>query len=82
MSIPTYRAVEPLYIVMLRNNTQAEPMFKTWIRKHQIEHATVAGNRMMLHHQQAFDRFLVTWAHEWNMITVWDTWNRRHIYMD
>jgi len=57
-------------------------MFKTWIRKHQIEHATVAGNRMMLHHQQAFDRFLVTWAHEWTAITVWDTWNRRHIYMD
>jgi len=81
MSIPTYRAVEPLYIVMLRN-TQAEPMFKTWIRKNQIEHATVAGNKMMLHHQQAFDRFLVTWTHEWNMITVWDTWNRRHIYVD
>jgi phosphopantetheine adenylyltransferase len=81
MSIPTYRAVEPLYIVMLRNN-QAEPMFKTWIRKNQIEHATVNGNKMMLHHQQAFDRFLVTWAHEWNMITVWDTWNRRHIYVD
>jgi hypothetical protein len=81
MSIPTYRAVEPLYIVMLRNN-QAEPMFKTWIRKNQIEHASVSGNKMMLHHQQAFDRFLVTWAHEWNMITVWDTWNRRHIYMD
>jgi hypothetical protein len=81
MSIPTYRAVEPLYIVMLRN-TQAEPMFKTWIRKNQIEHATVTGNKMMLHHQQAFDRFLVTWTHEWNMITVWDTWNRRHIYVD
>lgn len=82
MSIPTYRAVEPLYIVMLRNNNLAEPMFKTWIRKNQIEHASVAGNRMMLHHQQAFDRFLVTWAHEWASITVWDTWNRRHIYMD
>ena len=81
MSIPTYRAVEPLYIVMLRNN-QAEPMFKSWIRKNQIEHATVAGNRMMLHHQQAFDRFLVTWAHEWATVTVWDTWNRRHIYVD
>jgi hypothetical protein len=81
MSIPTYRAVEPLYIVMLRN-TQAEPMFKTWIRKNQIEHASVTGNKMMLHHQQAFDRFLVTWTHEWNMITVWDTWNRRHIYVD
>ncbi len=82
MSIPTYRAVEPLYIVMLRNNNQAEPMFKTWIRKHQIDHATVSGNRMMLHHQQAFDRFLVTWTHEWTAITVWDTWNRRHIYVD
>jgi hypothetical protein len=82
MSIPTYRAVEPLYIVMLRNNNQAEPMFKTWIRRHQIEHATVSGNRMMLHHQQAFDRFLVTWSHEWDAITVWDTWNRRHIYVD
>ena len=81
MSIPTYRAVEPLYIVMLRNN-QAETMFKTWIRKHQIDHATVAGNRMMLHHQQAFDRFLVTWSHDWDSITVWDTWNRRHIYVD
>jgi hypothetical protein len=37
---------------------------------------------MMLHHQQAFDRFLVTWSHEWDAITVWDTWNRRHIYVD
>jgi len=82
MSIPTYRAVEPLYIVMLRNNTQAEPLFKTWIRRHQIDHATVNGNKMMLHHQQAFDRFLVTWTHEWAAITVWDTWNRRHIYVD
>jgi hypothetical protein len=82
MSIPTYRAVEPLYIVMLRNNNQAEPMFKTWIRKHQIEHATVAGNRMMLHDQRAFEQFRVTWAHNFNSVTVWDTWMKRHIYLD
>jgi hypothetical protein len=81
MSIPTYRAVEPLYIVMLRNN-QAETMFKSWIRRHQIDHVTVASNRMMLHHQQALDRFLVTWTHEWTAITIWDCWNRRHIYVD
>ena len=81
MSIPTYRAVEPLYIVMLRNN-QAEHLFKNWIRNNQIEHAVVSGNRMMLHHQQAFDRLLVTWPHDWSAVTVWDTWHRRHIYMD
>lgn len=81
MSIPTYRAVEPLYIVMLRNG-QAEPMFKNWIRNNQIEHAVVNNNRMMLYHQQAFDRFVVTWSHDWSAVTVWDTWNRRHIYMD
>ena len=81
MSIPTYRAVEPLYIVMLRNGP-AEPMFKNWIRNNKIEHAVVSNNRMMLHHQQAFDRFVVTWSHDWSAVIVWDTWNRRHIYMD
>ena len=82
MTISNYRAVEPLYIVILRNNNQAELLLRSWIKENQIEHANISGNRMMLHHQQAFDRFLVTWTHEWTAITVWDTWNRRHIYVD
>ena len=81
MAIETFRAVEPLYIVILRN-TQAENLLRSWVRDNKIEHANVNGNRMMLHHQQAFDRFLITWAHNWDSITVWDTWNRRHIYLD
>lgn len=80
MAIETFRAVEPLYIVILRN-TQAENLLRSWVRDNKIEHANVNGNRMMLHHQQAFDRFLITWAHNWDSITVWDTWNRRHIYI-
>lgn len=80
MAIETFRAVEPLYIVILRN-TQAENLLRSWVRDNKIEHANVNGNRMMLHHQQAFDRFLVTWDHNWDSITVWDTWNRRHIYI-
>jgi hypothetical protein len=80
MSIETFRAVEPLYIVILRN-TQAENLLRSWVRDNKIEYANVNGNKMMLHHQQAFDRFLVTWAHNWDSITVWDTWNRRHIYI-
>lgn len=82
MTIPNYRAVEPLYIVMLRNNTQAESMFRTWIKENRIEHANISGNRMMLHDQRAFEQFRVTWSHNMNSITVWDTWLRRHIYLD
>ena len=82
MSIPTYRAVEPLYIVILRNTNQAETMFRTWIKENRIEHANISGNRMMLHDQRAFEQFRVTWSHNMNSVTVWDTWLRRHIYLD
>ena len=80
MSIANFRTAEPLYIVILRNQ-QAETLLKAWIREHKIEHANVNGNKMMLHHQGAFDRFLISWTHNWDLVTVWDTWNRRHIYM-
>ena len=80
MSLPSYRAVEPLYVVILRNQ-QAENLLRTWVRENKIEHATVNGNRLMIHHQGVFDRFLITWNHAWDLVTVWDTWNRRHIYI-
>ena len=80
MSITNFRAAEPLYIVILRNQ-QAEQLLKTWIRENKVEHVSVTGNRMMVHHQQAFENFRVTWTHNWDLVTVWDTWNRRHIYI-
>lgn len=80
MSITNFRAAEPLYIVILRNQ-QAENLLKTWIREHKIEHANVTGNKMMIHHQNTFERFILSWSHSWDLVTVWDTWNRRHIYM-
>jgi hypothetical protein len=82
MTIPNYRAVEPLYIVILRNTNQAETMFRTWIKENRIEHANISGNRMMLHDQRAFEQFRVTWSHNMNSVTVWDTWMKRHIYLD
>jgi len=82
MTITNYRTVEPLYIIFLRNTTQAEAMFKAWIREHRIEHANVTGNKMMLHSPSAFEQFRITWQHGVSSITVWDTWNRRHIYLD
>jgi hypothetical protein len=82
MTISSYRAVEPLYIVILRNNTQAESLLRNWIRDNTIDHATASGNRMMLQHQRAFEQFKVTWTHNLNSSTIWDTWLRRHIYLD
>lgn len=82
MSLTNARAVEPLYIVILRNTNQAEQLFRTWIRDNRIEHAQVSGNRMMLHDAQAFERFRITWAHSFASISVWDTWRRTHIYLD
>ena len=82
MTISNYRAVEPLYIVVLRNNNQAELLLRSWIKENQIEHANISGNRMMLHDQRAFEKFRVTWAHNFSSVTVWDTWLKRHIYLD
>jgi hypothetical protein len=80
MSITNFRAAEPLYIVILRNQ-QAENLLRSWVRENKVEHANVTGNRMMLHHQQAFENFRITWAHDWELVTVWDTWHKRHIYI-
>lgn len=82
MTIASYRAVEPLYIVTLRNNTQAETLLKSWIRDHRVEHASVSGNRMMLHDQRSFEQFRLTWSHGIATLIIWDTWLKRHIYLD
>jgi len=82
MTISSYRSVEPLYIVILRNNTNAEGLLRSWIKDNKIDHASVSGNRMMLHDQRAFEQFKVTWTHNLNSTTIWDTWLRRHIYLD
>ena len=70
MSIPSYRSVEPLYIIILHNNTQAESQFRAWIRNNKIDHAVVNGHKLMLHHQQALDRFMVTWRNNHNSIWI------------
>jgi hypothetical protein len=80
MSISNFKAAEPLYIIILRNQ-DAEKLLRAWVKEYRIEHANISGNKMMLHHQQAFENFCLTWTHNWENITVWDTWNKRHIYI-
>jgi hypothetical protein len=82
MTILSYRSAEPLYIVSMRNNPRADAMFRSWIRDHKIEHASVSSHRLQLHDQRGFERFCLTWTHGWQCLSVWDTWSRRHIYLD
>lgn len=82
MSSPTYRAVDPLYVLIMHHSTGAEAAFRTWIRTNQIENATVSGSRMMLHDQRSFEMFKVTWTGSVANIAIWDTWLKRHIYLD
>jgi hypothetical protein len=42
----------------------------------------VAGPKMMLHDQRSFEMFKVTWTGSVVNITIWDTWLKRHIYLD
>ena len=80
MSIPSYRSAEPVYVISLRNSTQAESQFRNWVKDNKINHAVVNGHKLMLHHQQALDIFMITWRNSWEQIVIWDTWNRRHIH--
>jgi hypothetical protein len=42
----------------------------------------VQNNRLMLHDHQAFERFRITWTHSLEHLAIWDTWAKRHIYLD
>ncbi len=37
---------------------------------------------MMLHDQRSFEMFKVTWTGSVANIAIWDTWLKRHIYLD
>lgn len=79
MSNPS-RQGEALYIIILRD-PQAQNLLKTWATKNKQD-VQVANNRMSLYSQHSLNQFQVTWTNSWANITVWDTWNKRHIYLD
>lgn len=81
MTVSTYRAAEALYLIIIKNNN-AEKLLRDWVKKHQVQHSAVAGNRLSIFSSHAFDLFKLTWAHDFSNVTVWDTWRRCHIYLE
>lgn len=80
MTISNFRSAEPLYIVMVRSNN-AENLLRTWARESQCQ-VTIEGNRMKIFDQRSLSVFQMAWNHDWDQVTVWDCWNKRHIYHD
>jgi len=80
MTISNFRASEPLYIVMVREDN-AERLLRQWAQHNQCQ-VTIEGNRMKLFEQRSLSRFYMDWAHSWQNVLIWDCWNKRHIYLD
>lgn len=77
MSIPSYRSHEPLYIIIVRNPNAANQL-SSWAKNNNI-HAVIESNRMKIYEQNSLHMFRLHWPHNWDSVTIWDCWNKRHI---
>jgi hypothetical protein len=77
MSISNFRAQEALYIVILRDKN-AEQLLKQWAKDSNVQ-VSIENNRMKIFEQRGLSVFHLNWSHEWDNVTIWDCWNKRHI---
>jgi len=80
MTISNFRATEPLYLVILRHKN-AEGVLKEWAKSAGVQ-VTIENNRMKIFETRSLNLFVMTWTGEWEQVSVWDCWNKRHIYFD
>jgi hypothetical protein len=80
MTLPSFRAAEPMYIVILRDKN-AEQQLRAWAKSANCQ-VVVDSNRMKIFEQRHLSNFQISWTGDWQLVTVWDCWNRRHIYYD
>ena len=77
MTISNFRAAEALFIVIVRDH-DAERQLREWARINNSQ-VTIENNRMKIFEDRSLNLFTVTWTHDWNSVTIWDAWNKRHI---
>ncbi len=68
---------EPMYLVIARG-TDAAQKLRQWANSNRVKH-TIQGNRLGLLDDHSLTKFQMTWPHSWDTVTVWDSWNKRHI---
>jgi len=77
MTISNFRASEPLYIIIVRDQN-AETALRNWARTANVQ-VTIENNRMKIFENRSYSIFQMTWRGDWNQVTIWDAWNKRHI---
>ena len=80
MTLPVYRSVEPLYIVVVHAGDGSSRL-RQWAREHGAQ-VQIDGNRMKLFEINHLTTFQITWSGPWDQTTIWDCWNRRHLLAD
>ena len=79
MSQPKDKHGEAMFIIIL-NTSRAKNLFTAWINNNKNACARIDDGRMYLFDHNSLNLFMVTWRHNWDDVTIWDTWNRRHIH--
>lgn len=75
-----YRSHEPLYTVIARMKN-AEAVLRSFAKQHKLAHK-IDANRLHLFDANSMSVFQINWPHGYEQITIWDTWNKRHLHLD
>ena len=78
MTLPSWKSGEALYTVILRD-PNARNLLTKWSTTSRSIQARVDDNRMHLFDHNTLNLCLITWAHSWDNLVIWDTWEKRHI---
>ena len=77
MTISNFRGTEPLYLVIVRNK-DAEQQLRAWAKSAGAQ-VTIESNRMKIFEQRSLSLFQMQWTGDWDSVSIWDCWNKRHI---
>ena len=81
MTLSSYKSNTALYIIALRDEDAKSKLTK-WLNLHSSASAKVEEHRLQIYNQNTLNLFVISWTHSIHNLTVWDCWNRRHIYLD
>lgn len=80
MSVPVFKNIDSVYIVILRT-PDAKNLLQKWLSSNRYASARVDENRLYINDHNTYNLFLVTWTNGWDNILVWDYYLKRHIYI-
>lgn len=78
MTLPIFKSGDALFTVIIRDSSANACLLK-WTKTSRSIQARVEENRMYIYDHNTLNLFIVTWAHSWNNLVIWDPWLKRHI---